>query len=318
MRASKNRSLSDISYRRGFTIVELLIVIVVIGILAAIVIVAYNGVQQRARVASLQSDLVNVSKKMAIDNINNGAYAATASAVDGGNGLPASNGTTYQYHSTGTSYCITGTNGNVSYNISDTSTNPSQGGCPGDGVGGVVAIVNLITNPSFESNTSGWSGVNGTAITRITSGVGIVSGSAALEANIATANQDGIQLNYSGLSANTKYTFSGSVTLVSGDPTALILRAGDGSGTRATTPISGSLIAGQPVHVSLTWLSSPTNPTGAFQVFRNGTSPGTATIRIDAAMITAGTTSYSYADGNSPNWLWNGSPNNSTSTGPAS
>ena len=33
----------------GFTIVELLIVIVVIGILAAITIVAFNGVQQRAR-----------------------------------------------------------------------------------------------------------------------------------------------------------------------------------------------------------------------------------------------------------------------------
>ena len=33
---------------RGFTIVELLIVIIVIGILAAIVIVAFNGVQQRA------------------------------------------------------------------------------------------------------------------------------------------------------------------------------------------------------------------------------------------------------------------------------
>lgn len=33
----------------GFTIVELLIVIVVIGILAAITIVAYNGIQQRAR-----------------------------------------------------------------------------------------------------------------------------------------------------------------------------------------------------------------------------------------------------------------------------
>ena len=34
---------------KGFTIVELLIVIVIIGILAAISIVTYNGVQQRAR-----------------------------------------------------------------------------------------------------------------------------------------------------------------------------------------------------------------------------------------------------------------------------
>lgn len=34
--------------RKGFTIIELLIVIVVIAILAAIVIVAYNGIQQRA------------------------------------------------------------------------------------------------------------------------------------------------------------------------------------------------------------------------------------------------------------------------------
>lgn len=36
----------------GFTIVELLIVIVVIGVLAAITIVAYNGIQDRARMAS--------------------------------------------------------------------------------------------------------------------------------------------------------------------------------------------------------------------------------------------------------------------------
>lgn len=35
--------------RQGFTIVELLIVIVIIGILAAITVVAYNGIQQRAK-----------------------------------------------------------------------------------------------------------------------------------------------------------------------------------------------------------------------------------------------------------------------------
>ncbi|MDB5165339.1 MAG: Fimbrial protein, partial [Candidatus Saccharibacteria bacterium] len=46
--------------QRGFTIVELLIVIVVIGILAAITIVAYNGIQNRARVSSVNSALTQV------------------------------------------------------------------------------------------------------------------------------------------------------------------------------------------------------------------------------------------------------------------
>lgn len=36
-------------YQKGFTIVELLIVIVIIGILAALIIVSYNGIQQRAK-----------------------------------------------------------------------------------------------------------------------------------------------------------------------------------------------------------------------------------------------------------------------------
>jgi prepilin-type N-terminal cleavage/methylation domain-containing protein len=48
--------------QRGFTIVELLIVIVVIGILAAIVIVAYTGVQDRARQGKVTNDIVELTK----------------------------------------------------------------------------------------------------------------------------------------------------------------------------------------------------------------------------------------------------------------
>lgn len=60
--------------QRGFTIVELLIVIVVIGILAAIVIVAYTGIQKSASVSTVKSDVSNVAKKLMLTQTQTGAY----------------------------------------------------------------------------------------------------------------------------------------------------------------------------------------------------------------------------------------------------
>lgn len=58
----------------GFTIVELLIVIVVIGILAAITIVAYNGMQTRARYSVMQQDISSINKAIQLYYADNGYY----------------------------------------------------------------------------------------------------------------------------------------------------------------------------------------------------------------------------------------------------
>lgn len=58
----------------GFTIVELLIVIVVIGILAAITIVAYNGIQTRGRDAARNSDVKNIRTAIELYKADNGVY----------------------------------------------------------------------------------------------------------------------------------------------------------------------------------------------------------------------------------------------------
>jgi len=66
----------------GFTIVELLIVIVVIGILAAIVIVAFNGVQSRANATSAKSNATTILKKIEAYNSLKSTYPVTATQMN--------------------------------------------------------------------------------------------------------------------------------------------------------------------------------------------------------------------------------------------
>jgi len=73
-RRLKHRSSPSTSRNAGFTIVELLVVIVVIGILAAITIVSYTGISSKANMAALQSDLAGAKKQMAIYQTLYGAY----------------------------------------------------------------------------------------------------------------------------------------------------------------------------------------------------------------------------------------------------
>src|SRR6202012_2031172 len=66
----KKRNLGN----RGFTIVELLIVIVVIGILALLVITTYSGIQAKARNAKRQTDIQAIQTQLEAFFSQNGYY----------------------------------------------------------------------------------------------------------------------------------------------------------------------------------------------------------------------------------------------------
>ena len=112
----------------GFTIVELLIVIVIIGILAAITIVAYNGIQERARAATLSSDLQAGAKQLKLHYAANNSYPATMAQANEGKGLKSSDGVNLRYSVNGDSFCLSANNGTSSYNVTE-QTSPVSGSC---------------------------------------------------------------------------------------------------------------------------------------------------------------------------------------------
>lgn len=79
--------------KSGFTIVELLIVIIVIAILAAIVIVAYNGITQKANDSKRLSDIDTIVKALEVYKMKYGDYPAAQSTPNASSWETSTDGT---------------------------------------------------------------------------------------------------------------------------------------------------------------------------------------------------------------------------------
>ncbi|MEN7972787.1 MAG: type II secretion system protein GspG [Verrucomicrobiota bacterium] len=66
--------------RSGFTLIEILLVVVIIGILAGIGIPAISGKSEKAKIAQAKANITAVSSALAIYEMNNGTYP---SGLDG-------------------------------------------------------------------------------------------------------------------------------------------------------------------------------------------------------------------------------------------
>lgn len=161
----------------GFTIVELLIVVVVIAILAAITIVAYNGIQQRAKTSALQSALSQVTHKIEAYKVSQATETYPATLADAGISNPPS-GLSYSVNPTGKGYCLVNADDVNSYYTTQASTQVNSGSCvtasgllawwpmngntndaSGNGINGVGT--NLVSAAGQNGSTNGSYAFNG-------------------------------------------------------------------------------------------------------------------------------------------------------------
>lgn len=298
---------------RGFTIVELLIVIVVIAILAAVSIVAYTGVQQKTRTSAVSFALSQATKKLATYMVDNDSYPSDLASLN----INDTSSVDYQYSVNNSSnpatYCITATSGNVSYKASSASAAPSSGGCAGHGVGGVAAITNLLYNPSSENNatSNNWAYYS-SPLTIDATKAAVGTRSLQTITNSAT-NPQGLVFAGQGVPAG---TYTCSVYLAS-SPNASMYVSG-----RTETPYAEALgtqtiaLTSSFQRVTVTFTLAASVGTIEIQSRLTAATSG-VTIWGDGAMCVSGSSMPTYADGSSPNWIWKGTANGSASTGPA-
>lgn len=106
--------LRKIRNEKGFTLIELMVVIVIIGILAAVAIPRFMGAQDRAKVGAAENDINSVRQALGLYEIDNSSfditattYGALTTAIEGYMSLPDTTNFSFtSYTGTDTTYTL--------------------------------------------------------------------------------------------------------------------------------------------------------------------------------------------------------------------
>lgn len=304
----------QVLHREGFTIVELLIVVVVIAILVAITIVSYNGITNQAKSSAAQQAAQQAAQKVMAYQITNTDYPSTLADLS----LEDTDSIRYTYivsnATSAKNYCISATNKStpiIAYAVSSTSGGVMKGEC----------ITNTAINPSATTMT-GYAYAGAPGANSIVSSGGY-SGSTFVRRSYSGSGTGGLYFgvrdtpNSLQISAGETYTLTAYVRASSPVTLRAAIEWKDSANIVGTT-------SGPTVNVGTNWVrltATGTAPVGSFQAtttyYIQGAWSAGSYNDLDAVQFTASSAAFSYGDGDSPGWFWNGTPHDSTSTGPA-
>jgi prepilin-type N-terminal cleavage/methylation domain-containing protein len=317
-------ALTTTKKQTGFTIVELLIVVVVIAILAAITIVAYTGIQNRSKESALATSATQVGKKLEVFKIDNSDTYPTTANFNTATGVSDTATTTYTYLTTADNrgYCASAhDSANPAISFAVTPTMPATKS--------EICATNLVTNPSFETNTTGlvWNtgglggGATGSGSNAPTGGYVDSRTARYTLATGGTVTSLGPYTLVTGLNGTTSYQLSAWVR--SSKPLPYIIRA---ELRNSSSTSIGNLTSSTVTLAPDTWtrVSMTVPPTAnldriTFCVYSTGTIAVVAGdyTEVDGMMLTSAPTQTWYDQSGTGNWYWSGTPHASTSFGPA-
>jgi len=114
--------------KKGFTIIELLVVIVIIGIIAGLAIISFSSVTPKAGVSSLQADMNSIVKQLELYKTSNSGDSYPSSLNAGS--IKQNPNFNYSYVSSNNSnFCLSGSANNTSYFTTSINKQVQTGDC---------------------------------------------------------------------------------------------------------------------------------------------------------------------------------------------